>query len=243
MKLHNLLLLILTLCCLSVGEAEATEIILDQASSEIFPESWRGGKVAAKAEPLLDSQTQRLEAIIERALAKYPADLLSSTLTRVYGLGQLEYRGIVTGGTRSASAIYIVCKPHFSDEAVERNIHAEYSSILFRKFEKDFDVQRWEMENPSGFHYLGSGSAAVKAGLASVGLDESLHPSGFLTQYSKASLEEDFNAHAARLFTGDSTYWRAIANSPKLKAKSMLVIGFYTKVHREFTEENFRRLR
>jgi hypothetical protein len=236
--------LLAILCMLLVGAKNyGTEIILDQASDEIFPESWRGGKVSASADKLLDSEVERLRAIIDRALAKYPKDFLDSTLKKVYGLGRLEYFGVVTGGTRSADSIYVVCKPHFSDEAVERIIHAEYSSILFMKFEKQFDSARWLEVNPPGFEYLGSGSAAVKAGKTSKEFNASNHKRGFLTEYSQASIEEDFNAHVAHLFMGDEAYWKAVRTYPKLKAKSDLVIGFYKQLHKAFNGDRFQQIR
>lgn len=224
-------------------EAGATEIILDQASADIFPQSWRGGKVAARADRLLDSQSERLQNIIERALAQYPQEFLNSTLTQIYGLGHLEYRGIATGGTRSANSIYIVCKPHFPEAAIERNIHAEYSSILFRKFSQHFDSDSWHRQNPAGFEYLGSGSEAVKAGEASSRFDASLHQQGFLHQYSKASIEEDFNSHVARLFTGDNQYWQTLDDYPRCKAKARMVINFYNHLHSQFTEVRFQEIR
>jgi hypothetical protein len=223
--------------------ASAPEIVLDQASADIFPESWRTPKVNAKAELLYETERERCRKIVDRALGKYPADLLKATLKKIYCLGRLEYSGAVTGGTRSRSAVYVVCKPSYTSTDVERIVHAEYSSVLFQKFPQHFDAEAWTAINPVDFRYLGGGVQAVKAGLASRRSDEAMQEQGFILEYAKASVEEDFNCHVAPLFMGDAEYWQAVEKHPKLKAKSDLVIGFYSKVHASLTKERFKALR
>jgi len=93
--------------------SQLPEIIMDQASAEIFPESWRTPKVNAKAALLEASQLERCRDVVNRALSEYPADMLKTTLKKIYCLGRLEYSGAVTGGTRSSSAIYVVCTPTY----------------------------------------------------------------------------------------------------------------------------------
>ncbi len=246
--MKHCLILIAAWACPLLGAAQAAaapqpEIILDQASVEIFPESWRGGEVNANAKPLAPSQVKRLRRIIDRALAKYPQALLESTLVKLYGLGHLEYHGVATGGTRSADSIYVVCKPTYTDAAVERIIHAEYSSLLFHEHHKDFDSEAWKRQNAQGAVYLGSGVAAVKAGKTSSEMKPELNEQGFVSEYAQASLEEDFNSHAARLFMGEDAYWRALEKYPRLKAKAELVMNFYMRLNREFSPARFAAMR
>jgi len=223
--------------------ATSPQIILDQASSDIFPKSWQGGRVNASAQPLQSDQANCLRGIVDRALGKYPLHLLGTTLKKVYGLGRLEYHGVATGGTRSSSSIYVVCKPRYSDTAVERIIHGEYSSLLLLKHPQHFDKEAWEKINLPDFQYLGSGVAAVKAGKTSSQFKPELHEIGFLHDYSQASVEEDFNSHVTHLFMGDEGYWQALDSHPKLKAKAALVMSFYANVDTSFTEARFIALR
>lgn len=223
--------------------ASAPEIVLDQASADIFPESWRTPKVNAKAELLDETERERCQKIVGRALGKYPADLLTETLKKIYCLGRLEYSGAVTGGTRSRSAVYVVCKPSYASTDVERIIHAEYSSVLFQKFPKHFDAEAWSAINPPDFKYLGSGVQAVKSGQASRRADPAMWEQGFIKEYAKASVEEDFNSHTAALFMGDARYWAAVEQHPKLRAKSDLVVAFYIKVHASLDVVHFQKLR
>lgn len=219
------------------------QIILNQVSPEIFPESWRTATVNAKAEPLAETERERCREIVSRALAKYPADMLSATLMNLYCLGRLEYSGAVTGGTRTRSSIYVVCKPTYASTDVERIIHAEYSSVLFQQFPQHFDAEAWKQINPPDFTYLGSGVQAVKSGQAARRADPAMWRQGFIQEYAKASVEEDFNSHAAALFIGDVRYWAAVEQHPKLRAKSDLVVAFYAKVHASLGEAYFRKVR
>lgn len=222
---------------------DGPEIILDQASADIFPESWRTSKVNAKAELLEDTELDRCREVVNRALAKYPADLLQTTLKKIYCLGRLEYSGAITGGTRSRNAVYVVCKPTYATPDVERIVHAEYSSVLFQSFAQHFDAEAWKQINPRDFKYLGSGVEAVKSGLAAQRADSVMREQGFIEAYAKASIEEDINSHVAPLFMGDAKYWEAIEQYPKLKAKADLVMSFYSKVHASFTLGHFQALR
>jgi hypothetical protein len=223
--------------------SESPLIIFDQASLAIFPESWRTAKVNAKAELLDTTERERCREIVSRALGKYPADMLKTTLKKIYCLGRLEYSGAVTGGTRSRNSVYVVCKPTYASSGVERIIHAEYSSVLFQKFPQHFDAEAWKQINPPNFNYLGSGVEAVKRGKASRRADPAIWGQGFIQEYAKASVEEDFNSHAAALFMGDEQYWTAVDQHPKLKAKSDFVVAFYTKVHASLDVVYFQKLR
>lgn len=231
---------ILTIACLSSAVADssspsAPQIIDHLASSEIFPESWLTSKINAQAQPLAESERERARQIVERALTHYPADLLAATLKKIYLLGRLEYSGAVTAGTRSKSAIYLVCRPSYSSFDFERILHAEYSSILFHQFPQHFDHDAWHKLNPPDFKYLGGGVQAVRSGKSSRHFDDALQEQGFLHQYAQASIEEDFNSHAARLLIGDAAYWQAVERHPKLKAKSDFVSRFYANIHPHFT--------
>lgn len=66
---------------------------------------------------------------------------------------------------------------------------------------------------------------------------------GFIHEYAKASIEEDFNAHAAALFMGQAQHWESLEQYPKLKAKSGLVMAFYAKLHPSLTRAHFQALR
>lgn len=225
------------------GPSSRPEIIVDRATSDIFPESWLTTKVSARAEPATGEEQQRGREIVDQALARYPEAVLSANLKKVYVVGQLEYSGVATGGTNSRNAVYVVSKARYSAAQIEGIFHAEFSSILLRNAPSYLDKAAWQQINPPDFTYLGSGVQAVKNQRASLRLSEAAHEEGFLHDYSKASPEEDFNSYAARLFMGDAALWSTMEKYPKVKAKADLTIAFYGKLETSFSREYFLSLR
>ena len=242
-KLALLLSLLSATLCIAQSSTSAPLIIVDDASQAIFPEVWRTSTVSASAEPLYQADQQECIEIVEKALAKYPSAIVKANLKKVYVLGRLEYSGVVTGGTNSRSAVYIVKNDRFSAEALERNFHAEFSSILLRNFPRNLDKAEWEQLNPSGFSYRSSGVQAIKDKQASLRLLDDLHEQGFLHEYAKASMEEDFNSYAARLFMGDAGLWKAVENHRKVRSKAELTVAFYEKLAASMNKEWFYNLR
>lgn len=158
-------------------------------------------------------------------------------------VGRLEYSGVPTGGTNSRNAVHVVSKAKYSSAQIEKNFHAEFSSILLRNFPSRLDQDAWQKINPPDFSYRGSGVQAIRNRQASLSLSDALHQEGFVNEYAKASLEEDFNSQAGRLFTGDAGLWSAIAKYPKVQAKADLAVAFYGKLDASFTKEFFLSLR
>ena len=222
---------------------ERPEIVVDRATSDIFPEKWRTPKVSAKAEPLAMEAQPRGRKIVEKALAKYPTAVLQKNLKKVYVVERLEYSGVTTGGSNSRCDVYVVSNGKYSAKDIEKNVHAEFSSILLRNFLSDFDEAAWLNINPPDFRYRGNGVLAIKNKQASLKSTDALHEEGFMNESAKASVEEDFNSYASRLFMGHAGLWRAIETFPKVKAKADLTIAFYGKLDASFTQEFFLSLR
>lgn len=228
-----------------IGEAKTPvagarpDIVMDRASADIFPESWLTPRIHANADALPEAERPQCREVVDRALGKYAPALVGANLKKVHVLARLEYSGVGTGGTNSRSAVYVVSNSKYSPARLEGNFHAEFSSILFRNFPQHFDKTAWQQNNPPDFTYRGSGVQAIRSKQASLQLGDALHGEGFLHEYGKASIEEDFNSYAGRLFTGDAGLWRAIDLYPRVKAKAGLVIAFYGKLDATLTGEKF----
>lgn len=225
------------------NQGDAPVVSLDAAGPEIFPQSWLTAKVNAQATILDPAQRERSQALVVRALAKYPAVVLRTHLQRVYVLSSLTYSGVPTGGTNSRNAVYLANSGKAADATLEAIFHAEFSSILLRNLPQHLDTKRWQEINPPDFRYLGSGVQAIKQQKASRQLDSGLQETGFLHAYAQASQEEDFNSIASRLLMGDEGLWRAAAQFPKIKEKTLLVMAFYSRLHPQFTQAWFEALR
>ncbi len=230
-------------CLCAPAADDAVAIIVDRADASIFPESWRQESISAKAEPLPEAERGPCGDLVAAELQKYPAGMLKKNLQRVHVLARLEYRGVATGGTRSANVVYLVRNEKISSALLANNLHAEFSSILVRNHRAALEEGLWHECNPPGFEYRGSGVQAVKAGQASTKLSDDLHVEGFLNEYAKASLEEDFNSFAGRLFTGDPGLWRAVERFPAIAEKTELAIAFYTSLHPTLDRAFFEGLR
>ena len=208
----------------------------------MFPESWQGGEIQAYAVRVSDAQVDRSAAIARRAMAKYPAALLSDNLKAVYYVNEMRFYGLRYGGTNSRSNVYITNRGRvlgFSDKFVEATFHHEFSSILLRNYRDEFDEEEWLAANRDGFKYTSSGVQALKAGKADTHYRTDYHIDGFLNQYGQASIEEDFNTFAEALFNGDPSFWRVASLFPRIERKKDIAISFYQRVHPQFNEGYF----
>ena len=58
------------------AQPPTSRIVINRASSDIFPPSWLAPGVGARAELLAETEQQRSDAVITKALGKYPSSLL-----------------------------------------------------------------------------------------------------------------------------------------------------------------------
>ena len=225
--------------------AEQPVRLVTSFDSGMFPESWRTAPILASGESLSEDQFERVRAILERSARKYPPVVLQKHLKTVYVLSELKYSGIVTSGTNSQTDVYLKVgdpKMGFTDAHIEGVFHAEFSSILLRNCQQDFKAAAWQKINPPGFEYLGNGVDAVKQKKAGLVLRRELHEQGFLKEYSQSTLENDLNAFAMLIFSGDGAMWELAEKFPKLQRKLELTLDFYQRIDPAFTEKHFRTL-
>lgn len=231
-----------------------------QAGPEIFPARWREAPFLAAAQPAPDAERARARRLVERAIAKYPPAMISNTLHRVYILGSLTFFGDhAYSGTASADDVYLVVGSEadgYSDRFVESRFHAEYSTLLLNRYLKHFNQAAWQRVNPRCFRYAGGNSWDRLSGKdgGNVAIDEgktSLEPSmaagdlkaGFLTEYSRSGIENDFNEYAAALFMNEPSF-RSLARAYSgVAAKRRLAIRFYRAIDPALTERYFDSIR
>lgn len=210
---------------------------------DMFPSSWVGGDVKARAESLDTEQTGRASRLVKDAIGAYPRSVITNNLKKVYVMKSIEFYGLQYGGTNSLDRVYLTAKPAeegYTDSYIVGSFHHEFSSILLRKYSSDFDEKAWIDSNAPGFKYGNGGTAALKTGEASTKYDEGLAETGLLTQYSKASVEEDFNMMVEGLFSGDPEFWRLVDKYPRVAKKMRFAVSFYNKLDPVFNEKFFR---
>lgn len=175
-------------------------------------------------------------------MKRYPAKVLSN-LVRVQIIKGINFYGQPYGGTNSNDTVFLDVdgiENGYTDMYLSDAFHHEFSSILLRKFPSFLNQKDWSATLPKDFKYSSGGVNAIAEGTASTSLDEALAAKGFLSQYSMSAQEEDFNMIAENLFTGGKEFWAVVDKHPKAAAKVKLVINFYNKLDKTFTEKAFR---
>ncbi|MGE0001786.1 MAG: hypothetical protein AB7F50_06570 [Fimbriimonadaceae bacterium] len=219
--------------------------ILTEFDSATFPASWQGGEVRGAGVSLAPSEKDRSLGVLRKAFAKYPEGFLDRDLKRVFVLRRISFYGLDYGGTNSLDTVYVTNDGEsngYTDEFLEGAFHHEFSSILLRNHIGEFDLSAWRQANPPGFKYGNGGTEALRSGKASTKPSDETMAIGFVSQYSQASYEEDFNMVAESLFMGPKSFWSAVDRHPVLAKKVRLAISFYGKLDSTYTEAHFRSL-
>ncbi|MFN8291190.1 MAG: hypothetical protein U0U70_13115 [Chitinophagaceae bacterium] len=214
----------------------ATKIAAYDGVKEIFPASWLGGKIKAKATlPDMTRFAADTTAVIN-AMYKYPVSVWGSELNVVYIVGKLRFNREYFTGTNSENIVYIGTD---GNNEIEKTFHHEFSSILLRNHPDMLFEYKWKELSPELL--AGNSAAAVKAGLYSVDYDPKLLEKGYLSPYSLSNWENDFNMYAENIFAGGARFWKIADAYPRVMAKVKLIVQFYTEhVWSGFTENFFR---
>jgi len=221
--------------------------IIFTEDGNIFPSSWYGSGIDAKAESLSAGEIERSKNIMITALEKYPTQLLINNLKNVYVLKSMSFYGVNYGGTNSPPDIVYVANDGvsmgYTDIVIEKTFHHEFSSVL--KYNYGFDETAWRQINPAGFVYFDEatgGAGAIKSGKASQVFDPKEHEMGFLYEYAESTLENDLNSFAENIFIGDESFFDTVESYEKLQDKLNLIVAFYNSLDPMFTIEYFKGL-
>lgn len=228
---HLIAILLLTFFLFSAEREvpEFSEKISFASGPEIFPGKWLGGEINAKATRIDSSYTEQSLRVLQKALQKYPLEIVTTYLNKIFVLNTLEFYGLRYGGTNSLSNIYL-CNRGFSDHWLEMAFHAEFSSLLLRKNEAAFDKEKWIQQNDESVAYGNSGVEALKVGKTSIVFNEALAEKGFLYEYALSSFENDYNSIAENLMMNRDEFWELAKKYPRVMAKINIVIGFYKQI-------------
>ncbi|MEI9944920.1 MAG: hypothetical protein WDN26_11965 [Chitinophagaceae bacterium] len=214
----------------------------------IFPESWRTSPINAWGDPIPSGEIVRSEAIMVKALNKYPLTVLKKELTSIYFLRSMKFYDVSYGGTNSTDAVYITnngIAVGYTEFYLEQTFHHEFSSILFRNHVEFLDTSDWKRNNLASFDYNDpeNGVGSIRNNQSSQDLDSVLCEKGFLTQYAMSSMENDINTFAQNIFCPTAEFRRVMEKYPRINKKVKLLIAFYNKINPAFTEDFFKKLK
>jgi len=218
------------------------QIVLE-VDADMFPQSWKDSPINAKAKPLEPGEVGRSAKLVQSALAIYPPEVLKSDLRKVFVCRSIDFYGLTYGGTNSFDTVYLTNNGTglgYTDSYITGSFHHEFSSILKRNHPTLLDERAWNGANPPEFKYGHGGTEALRMGQASTRLDVTLAGEGFVAQYAKASVEEDFNMVVEGLFSGNPEFWKMVDGHSRLKVKMALAVKFYKTLNPIFTESFFR---
>ncbi|MBX3096826.1 MAG: hypothetical protein KF812_08190 [Fimbriimonadaceae bacterium] len=214
----------------------APQILDGEAATQAFPFQWRTRPYDLRVEALPSAWSAPFRDAASSALKRYGDHFLLPDIALVssFSLGGKAY-----GGTYDGNTVFIACDGA-DDRFVRRAVHHEYSSILLKKYGSNFYKSRWIAANPSEFLYGSGGFRALESQGVQTEINSSSAAQGFVSEYSKASLEEDFNLVAENLFEGGREFWRIVDQSPKLAVKVQIAVAFYEALDPALTEAAFR---
>lgn len=221
---------------LFLNQAQAVEISFDHDST-IFPKSWLTEEINAWAEPVNDGYKPVAKKIVQQELKKYPKKLIIDNFETIYVLGKIGFYDITPGGTNSNYNVYIKLRglSDFNKGVLKKVLHHEMSSIFFWNY-PEYLSKDWAKISAYDFN---SGVEAIKKGQSNLNYSEMHHGDGFLNQYSRSSLENDFNEFAKFLFLGGPRLWTAAEKYPLIKKKLTMIINFYQQLDPMFDEAYF----
>lgn len=200
-------------------------------AATFFPAKWSSSpSIAATGQQADLAEVARMVPIIQAFLADHPAAVVQANLEHIYLLGDLVCGGKTYGSTYYEKSIYLPVKPieqGYTSEFLEQRLHSEFSSILLHHH--TFPSSQWTALNPSGFRYSGTGFEVVDRPTR-YDISEQILVDGFLMNYSKSSMENDFNMISSWMFTKSGELDTVCQFYPKIQQKTALAEGFYESV-------------
>lgn len=199
-----------------------------------FPPEWQWSTFALAASEIEVAEVTRLLPFIQQFLEAHPVSVVSTNLEHIYLLKELSFRGKSYGSTHKDKSMYIISaglENRFDDEFIACRLHSEFSSILLEQH--SFPTDSWNQINPIGFTYSGSGFEMVDNPSCYDSTDRSCSD-GFLVNYCRSSLQNDFNMISSWLFTKKSDLDTLSQQYDRLRQKQAIAEQFFTSLSGQY---------
>lgn len=165
---------------------------------------------------------------IEEFINRYNSNFIKTNLTDIFILKNLTFGEKPTGGAYCKSKIYIVYDTDYIETPVQAMMHSEFSSILMKKY--SFPIQEWQLINDKNFVYTNNILEVLGKEETNTLLPDSLE-AGFITEYAKTTLENDFNMIVMVLFTQEVELCELRRRYARIDKKAELAIKFYESIN------------
>ncbi len=222
-----------------------TSVYFD-STEDMFPENWWKHPINAAIRNLDEANYAKTLSILTRAASKYPATV-KLTLNNIFVFKTMNFYGTDYGGTYIGPHrcnIYLTNNNN-SSVFVERLFHAELPSVLLKSMPLALDEKAWIQCLPKGFNY--GYLENVHVALLQLGeqldkQDDFVLEKGFVSHYATTNLENDFNSLVKQLFVPEENFWSCVDMYDLIFKKVQLVISFYLRIDKSFTEDYFRNI-
>ena len=211
------------------------EIVHEDGMKHI-PQSWRGGGINAEIKHISDAELRRFPTLLRQALSCYPKKVIEKNLRRVVLLESIKLYGTEYGTVYSRDAVFLSSQgidEGYTNTYLTKSFHQTFSSILLANYR--FPTTRWNKVNPPEFEYGDGGLAAIQEGRDGTSGKPEFYRDGFLNEYSKSELEEDFNTFSGLAFTKPHRLKSLVAEYPRISQKFDLWLEFYVSIDPAFT--------
>ena len=182
--------------------------------------------------------------IVLKCLRKYPSSFFKRKLKNIYIYKSILVDSVSFGGTFDDRDIYISQRDGI--EYIENIFHHEFLSILVNHNGGKIKESHWYAINQKRFKYSDptGGYEYLKIYKTSIPcFDTAYLKEGFLSNYSKSSIDNDMSRFAENLFLSTPEFWAAVDKFDAVRKKATLLINFYHKLNPIFTETYFRQLK
>lgn len=208
-----------------------------------IPVQWRKEPIKGQVNPISVSEISPIIKKIEIGLKKYPEHILKENLAGIQLVRNLIFFEKYYPGTYTHNRIWLAkqnLNQSWTPQFLESVLHREISSILLNNYPRYFNQYEWECLLPVGMEW--QTPEHFNPDSLNLNIDSEWLDKGFLNAWASSSLENDFNAISARLFSGEKEFWTLVNKYPILHKKVLLSLQFYHSLDQKFTESYFRSL-
>ncbi len=180
---------------------------------------------------LLEEAEETLDGI-EHALRVYPHGFIASMINTIFITGQIRIEGVEAGATFGPRWLAISNTPEWNGTKANFEngyyaVHHELSSLVLSQ--KPMFRISWRSLMPTNWIPAYSESEALNTPMG-----EPSYAEGFLSEYAKTSVGNDFNVYAEHIF-GNPSHLMALAGTHKAIAKKIgLFITIYSGIDPRF---------
>jgi hypothetical protein len=191
-----------------------------------IPDVWRdaivGTQVSAEQAAIMLDEIDYFMSVVPRAV-------IEKNLEAIHLFESVLIHGKGTGAMAYGRTICLCAGPATH---IRNCLFHEFAHILQPAYPIDMDA--WMAALPEGFTYYGQGSEMIEAGVNPFESGEALWEKGFVLQYSKASLSEDFAVFSDYLFSRPEKTREWAGKYPAMRKRVAALIRHYKSISPDY---------